>query len=126
MEWDGSLDEFSIELSTHFPLFSDNNRYFEKELLRSVKTHFGSKKHRYVMKLLDQPLRGDISGIQDVQSYSPEYNITFQKYTAMTMNEFLDLFWKPQTQLQTPRTKIKLLIYKDILNRILVIDHLSP
>ena len=79
-----------------------------------------------MMKLLDQPLRGDISGIQDVQSYSPEYNITFQKYTAMTMNEFLDLFWKPQTQLQAPRTKIKLLIYKVILNRILVIDHLSP
>ena len=79
LEWDGSLDEFSIELSTHFPLFSDNNRYFEKELLRSVKTHFGSKKHRYVMKLLNQPLRGDISGIQDVQSYSPEYNINFQK-----------------------------------------------
>ena len=78
------------------------------------------------MKLLDQPLRGDISGIQDAQSYSPEYNIIFQKHTAMTTNEFLDLFWKPQTQLQTPRTKIKLLIYKVILNRILVIDHLSP
>ena len=28
-----------------------------------------------MMKLLDQTLRGDISGIQDVQSYSPEYNI---------------------------------------------------
>ena len=26
-------------------------------------THLGSKKHRYVMKLLDQLLRGDISGI---------------------------------------------------------------
>ena len=75
LEWEGSLDEFSIELSTHFPRFSDNNRNSKKELLQSVKTRFGSKKHRYVMKLLDQPLRGDISGIQDVQSYSPEYNI---------------------------------------------------
>ena len=28
------------------------------------------------MKFLDQPWTGDISGIQDVQSYSPEYNIT--------------------------------------------------
>ena len=96
LEWDGSLDEFSIELSTHFPLISENNRNSEKELLRSVKTHFGSKKHRYVMKLLDQPLRGDISGIQDVQSYSPEYNISFQKYTAITMNEFLDLYPLPR------------------------------
>ena len=97
-EWNGSLGEFSMVLSTHFPLFSGNNLdSIEKELLRSAKTHFGSKKHRYVMKLLDQPLRGDISGIQDVQSYRPEYNFTFQKYS--TMNEFLDLFWKPQTQL---------------------------
>ena len=47
LERDGSLDEFSIELSTHFSLCSDNNRYFEKELLRSVKTHFNSKKHSY-------------------------------------------------------------------------------
>ena len=54
------------------------------------------KKHRYVMKLLDQPLRGDISGIQDVQSYSPEYNINFQKYKKMTVNEFLDLFPLPK------------------------------
>ena len=80
LEWDGSLDEFSIELSTHFPLFSDNNLdSIEKEMLRSAKTYFSSKKHRYMMKLLDQPLRGDISGIQDAQSYSPEYNIIFQK-----------------------------------------------
>ena len=132
LEWDGSLDEFSIELSTHFPLFSDNNLdSIEKEMLRSAKTYFSSKKHRDVMKLLDQPLRGDISGIQDAQSYNPEYNIIF--LTAMTMNELLDLSWKPQTKLQTPktklqapRTKIKLLIYKVILNRIPVIDHLSP
>ena len=77
LEWDGSLDEFSIELSTHFPLFSGNNpNSIEKELLRSAKTHFGSKKHRDMMKLLDQPLLGDISGIQDVQSYSPEFHFS--------------------------------------------------
>ena len=64
LEWDGSLDEFSIELSTHFPLFSGNNpNSIEKELRRSAKTHFGTKKHRDMMKLLDQPLEGDISGI---------------------------------------------------------------
>ena len=35
LEWDGSLDEFSIELSTHFPLFLDNNLdSIEKEMLR--------------------------------------------------------------------------------------------
>ena len=64
--------------------------------MRSTKTHFGSKKHCDMTKLLDQPLKGDICGIQDVQSYSPEYNITFQKYTAMTMNEFLDLYPLPK------------------------------
>ena len=136
--------------------------------MTTQKTHFGSKKPRDVMKPLDQPLRGDISGIQDVQSYSPEYNINFQKYKKMTVNEFLDLFplpkqssgrkfhflhsfktpdikirgfglielrhlflktsryqhttYKPQTQLQAPKTKIKLLRYKFSL----VIDHLSP
>ena len=64
LEWNGSLDEFSIELSPHFQLFSGNNpNSIEKELLRSAKTHFGSKKHRDMMKLLDQPLLGDISGI---------------------------------------------------------------
>ena len=78
MEWDGSLDEFSIDLSTHFPLFSSNNLdAIKKELLRSAKTHFELKKHRYVIVLLDQPLRSDIYGIQDVQSYRPVYNVTF-------------------------------------------------
>ena len=47
------------------------------------------------MKLLDQPLMSDISGIQDVQSYSPEYNITFHKYTAMALIKFLDLYPVP-------------------------------
>ena len=41
-------------------------------------------------------MESDISGIQDVQSYSPEYNVTFQKYTAMTMNDFLDLHPLPK------------------------------
>ena len=41
-------------------------------------------------------MESDISGIQDVQSYSPEYNVTFQKFTAMTMNEFLDLHPLPK------------------------------
>ena len=58
LEWDGSLDEFSMDLSTHFPLFSGNNLdSIEKELLRSAKIHYDLKKHCYVMKLLDQPLR---------------------------------------------------------------------
>ena len=37
----------------------------------------------------------DISGIQDGQSYSPEYNITFHKYTAMALIELLDLYPLP-------------------------------
>jgi len=91
------LDEFSIDLSTHFPIFSSSNLdAIEKELRQAAKTHFESKKHRYMMVLLDIPLRSDISGIQDLQSYSPVYNVTFQKYSAMTLNEFLDLYPLPR------------------------------
>ena len=43
------------------------------------------------MKLFDEPIRGDSSGIQGVQSYRPEYNIKFQKVSVMIMNEFLHL-----------------------------------
>ena len=96
LEWYGSLDEFSIDLSTHFPIFSSSNLdAIEKELRRAAKTHSESKKHRYVMVLLDIPLRSDISGIRDSQSHSPVYNITFQKYSPMDLNEFLDLYPLP-------------------------------
>ena len=92
----GTLDEFSMETYTHFLIFSYNNLdSIEKELLRSAKNHFNSKKHRCVMKLLNQASRSDISGIQDEKSFSPEYNIIFQKYKAMTLNEFLDIYPLP-------------------------------
>ena len=91
------LDEFSMETSTHFPMFSDNNLdSIEKELLRSAKDNFNWKKHRYVRKLMNQASRSDISGIQDEQSFSPEYNIIFQKYKAMALNEFLDIYPLPK------------------------------
>ena len=78
LEWDGTLDEFSMETSTHFPNFSSNNlEAIEKELRRIVHTHSPSKTYRYEMILLTRTLRSDISGIQDVQSYSPVYNVTF-------------------------------------------------
>ena len=54
-----------------------------------AKDHHSMKKHCYIMKIQDQSSLCDSSGIQDVQSYSPEYNIIFQKYTAMKM----DVFW---------------------------------
>jgi len=98
----------------------------KNELDRSTKEHHTSNSHRHLLGILNQPILSDISGIQDAQSYSPKCNIIFEKHTAMTMNELLDLSWKPQTNLQAPRTKIKLLIYKVILKRIPVIDHLSP
>ena len=89
LEWDGTLDEFSMETSTHFPNFESNNLdVIEKELRRTAHTHFLSKKQRYLITLLEQTIISDISGIQDVQSYSPEHNVTFQKFTAMTM-----IFW---------------------------------
>ena len=80
------------------------------------------------MKLLDQPLKGDISGIQDVQSYSPEYNFTFCvhlkpsyiKIRGFGLIELRQLFLetsryqhatsKPQPQLQAPKTKIQAII----------------
>ena len=78
LEWDGTLDEFSMETSTHFPSFESNNLdVIEKELRRTAHTHFLSKKHRYLITLLEQTITSDISGIQDVQSYSPEDNIKF-------------------------------------------------
>ena len=86
-----------MEASTHFPCFESNSLDFiEKELRRTAHTHFLTKKHRYLITLLEQTIISDISGIQDVQSYSPEYNVTFQKFTAMTMNEFLDLHPLPK------------------------------
>ena len=97
LEWDGTLDEFSMEISTHFPSFASNNLdVIEKELRRTAHTHFLSKKHRYLITLLEQTITSDIAGIQDVQSYSPEHNVTFQKFTAMTMNDFLDLHPLPK------------------------------
>ena len=48
------------------------------------------------MILLTRTLRSDISGIQDVQSYSPVHNVTFQKYSAMTLNKLLDTYPLPR------------------------------
>ena len=91
MEWEGSFDELTKKVSGHSPLFLSNDLdAIEKELVRSAESHYSMKKHRYIMKLLDQSMSSDIFGIQDVQSYSPGYNITCQKYTAMKMDEFLD------------------------------------
>ena len=67
LEWDGTLDEFSMETSTHFQTFrvtnlnvsSNNLDATEKELHRIAHTHFPSKKHRYRMILLDRTLDGE-------------------------------------------------------------------
>ena len=41
LEWDGTLDEFSMETSTHFPNFESNNLdVIEKELCRTAHIHF--------------------------------------------------------------------------------------
>ena len=96
LEWDGTLDEFLTETSTLFPIFSANNLdAIEKELQSSAKNQFDSKKHQYVIKLLEQASKSDISGIQDEKSSSPECNIMLQKYKAMTLYEFLDIYPLP-------------------------------
>ena len=52
LEREGTLDVFSTETSSLFPIFSANNLdAIEKELQSSAKNHFDSKKHRYVIKL---------------------------------------------------------------------------
>ena len=78
---DGSFDEFSNKISERLPIFpSSNLDTIEKELMRSAKSHHAINKHRYIMKLLDQPELSDIAGVQDSQSYCPECTITSQKY----------------------------------------------
>ena len=48
LEWDGSFDEFSNEISTRLPLFhSSNLDTIEKEEVRSTKGHHSTKKNRY-------------------------------------------------------------------------------
>ena len=92
-EWDESFDEFSNAISAHTPYFhSTNLETIEKELSVSAKEHHSKNKHHSIMKILDPPTPSDISGTQDVQSYSLEYNIMNPKYTAMKMDDFLDLY----------------------------------
>ena len=69
LKWDGSFDEFLNEISERLPIFpSSNLDTIEKELIRSAKSLHAITKHRYIMKLLDQPELSDIAGIQDSQS----------------------------------------------------------
>ena len=96
LEWDGSFDEISNAISAHTPYFhSTNLEIIEKELSVSAKEHHSKNKHRSIMKILDHQSPSDISGKQDVQSFSPECNITAPKYTAMKMDDFLDLYPLP-------------------------------
>ena len=76
LEWEGSFDEFSNETTENLPIFpSSNLDTIEKELIRSAKSHNVVNKHRYIIKLLKL---NDMAGIQDSQSYSPEYTITLE------------------------------------------------
>ena len=115
LEWEGSFEKFTSETSTRLPISPASNLdKIEKELIQSAKSHHFTKKHRSIMKLLNQSELSDIAGNQDVQSFTPEYTITLQtasrdiagikdsqsyspecaitlqKYKAMTMDEFFD------------------------------------
>ena len=68
----------------------------EKELVRSAKKPMLLEKATHCHGFLNQPTSSDISGIQNVQSYSPEYKIT-QKYLVRSMDEFLDSTHNPPT-----------------------------
>ena len=79
LEWEGSFDKFTSETSTRLPISPASNLdKIEKELIQSAKSHHFTKKHRYIMKLLNQSELSDIAGNQDVQSFTPEWTITLQ------------------------------------------------
>ena len=79
LEWEGSFDKFTSETSTRLPISPASNLdKIEKELIQSAKSHHFTKKHRSIMKLLNQSELSDIAGNQDVQSFTPEYTITLQ------------------------------------------------
>ena len=97
MEWDGTLDVFSAEISTHYPNFESNNLdIIENELRRTAQSHFLANKHRYLMTLLEQNFTSDILGIRDVQSHSPTQSVTSRKFSAMTLNDFLNIHSLPK------------------------------
>ena len=58
LEWDGSFDEFADDIYAQIPLFlSSNLDTIERELIRSAKEHHSAKKNRYIMNLLEQPIK---------------------------------------------------------------------
>ena len=66
LEREGTLDVFSTETSSLFPIFSANNLdAIEKELQRSAQNHYNSKVHQYTIQLLKQASNNGIFGIQD-------------------------------------------------------------
>ena len=66
LEREGTLDLFSTQTSSLFPIFSANNLdAIEKELQQSAQNHYNSKGHRYTIQLLKQPSNNGIFGIQE-------------------------------------------------------------
>ena len=64
LEREGTLDLFSTETSSFFPIFSSNNSdEIEKELQRSAQNHGSSKKHRCQIQLLKQGTFSCITGL---------------------------------------------------------------
>jgi len=64
-------------------------------LVRSAKKPILHEKATRCHGFLNKPTSSDISGIQNVQSYSPEFKITSQKYLVRSMDEFLDSTHNP-------------------------------
>ena len=96
VERDGTLDHFSTQTSSMFPIFSSTNLdEIEKELQRSAQNHGKTKKHRYQIQLLKQGSLSCITDSGNLMSSSAEYNLMFQKFNAMTLNEFLDKYPLP-------------------------------
>ena len=96
MGWETPFKDFEEKVIECLPLFNSFSLgLIELELSVSAKEHCKNNTDQHLLGIIRQPIVSDIAGIQDVLSYSPEYDITtvykkpYFKYHAIPLNEFL-------------------------------------
>ena len=99
MEWETPFKDFEAEVIACLRLFNSFSLgLIESEFAVSAKENHKNSTDRHFHGIISQPILSDIAAIQDVSSFSPEYDITkvlnkpCLKYHAKTMNEFLDQY----------------------------------
>ena len=93
--WDIPFRNFKNDVNASIPLFSAANlNMVEDELVRSEKVHHLRNTHLHLFGMLKRSCSNDISGIQNVQPYSPENKIILVhekphlRYSVMHRNDF--------------------------------------